>query len=161
MKLRSLMAVVTVAPLLVGCAAGPGPITQADRDAIAALRTAYQQSILAGDAAAMLEVYADDVVEMPPNMPLRSGKAAAEAAASADTNPPPSSFSLTSAETEGVGDLAYDRGSYSFTMSMEGMPEPMADTGKYIVLLRKQADGSWLMTTTIWNSDLPIPDQQM
>ena len=161
MKLRSLMAVVTVAPLLVACAAGPGPITQADRDAIAALRTAYQQSILAGDAAAMLAVYADDVVEMPPNMRLRSGKAAAEAAASADTSPQPSTFSLTSAETEGVGDLAYDRGSYSFSMSMEGMPEPMTDTGKYIVLLRKQADGSWLMTATIWNSDLPIPDQQM
>ena len=112
-------------------------------------------------AAAMLAVYADDVVEMPPNMPLRSGKAAAEAAASADTSPQPSTFSLTSAETEGVGDLAYDRGSYSFSMSMEGMPEPMTDTGKYIVLLRRQADGSWLMTATIWNSDLPVAGQEM
>jgi len=109
----------------------------------------------------MLALYTEDVVEMPPNMPLRNGKAAAEAEAAAATNPQPSTFSLTPAETEGVGDLAYDRGSYSFTMSMEGMPEPMTDTGKYIVLLRKQADGSWLMSVTMWNSDLPIPDQQM
>ena len=47
--------------------------------------------------------------------------------------------------------------SYSATVTREGMAEPMTDTGKYLVLLRKQADGSWLMTTVIWNSDAPPP----
>ncbi len=36
------------------------------------------------------------------------------------------------------------------------MPEPVTDTGKYLVTLEKQADGSWLLTNLIFNSDLAI-----
>ncbi len=73
----------------------------------------------------------------------------------------PSAFSLTPAETDGVGDLAYDRGSYSVTVSIEGMPEPLTDAGKYVVLLRKQTDKSWLIMASIWNSDMPLPELPM
>lgn len=159
MRFRSLAALVAVAPLLGACAAGPGPITQADRDAIDAVRSAFREAVLAGDVAGLLALYTDDAVEMPPNMPMNSGKAAIETANT--SNPMPSAFSMTPMETEGVGDLAYDRGTYSFAMSVEGAPEPMTETGKYLVLLRKQADGSWLMSTVIWNSDMPLPEMQM
>lgn len=159
MRFRSLAVLLAVAPLVAGCAAGPGPITQADRDAIDAVRTAYQDAIAAGDVARMSALYTDDAVEMPPNMPIREGKAAIETAAGGQ--PQPSAFSLTPVETDGVGDLAYDRGTFSYTVSLEGMPEPMTETGKYLVLLRKQTDGSWLMTTSIWNSDTPLPETEM
>jgi ketosteroid isomerase-like protein len=158
MRLRSLAALLAVTPLLAACAAGAGPITQADRDAIDAVRTAFRDAVQAGDVAGMLATYTDDVVEMPPNMPMRSGKAAAEAAASSE--PQASEFTLIPLETEGVGDLAYDRGTFSFMMSVEGMPEPMTETGKYVVLLRKQPDGSWLMSALIWNSDTPLPETE-
>jgi uncharacterized protein (TIGR02246 family) len=153
MKLRALAALLGVAPLFWAC--GATPITPADMDAIDSIRTAYQDAVKAGDAEAMLALYTDDVVEMPPNMPIRDGKSDVEAAAGSE--PQPTTFSLTPVETDGVGSLAYDRGTYAASMMMEGMEEPTSDTGKYLVLLRKQSDGSWLISEVIWNSDLPLP----
>jgi uncharacterized protein (TIGR02246 family) len=153
MRLRSLAALTAVTLLLVAC--GAGPITQADRDAIDAVRDSFEQAVLAGDVEGTLATYTDDAVEMPPNMPIRNGQSAIRDAA--EEAPQMSSFSLTPVETDGVGDLAYDRGTYTGTVSMAGMPEPMTETGKYLVLLKKQADGSWLISTAIWNSDTPPP----
>lgn len=36
-----------------------------------------------------------------------------------------------------------------------GKGKPMSDKGKYIVVLQKQADGSWKIVRDISNSDLP------
>jgi len=153
MKLRTLAALLGVAPLFWAC--GATAIRPADIDAIDSVRTAYVDAIKSGDAAAVLALYTDDIVEMPPNMPVRDGKSDVEAAAG--TDPRPTSFSLTPVETNGVGNLAYDRGTYAASMMVEGMDEPMTDMGKYLVLLRKQPDGSWLISEVIWNSDLPVP----
>jgi ketosteroid isomerase-like protein len=153
MRFRTLAALASIAPLFWAC--GATPIGPADIDAIDSIRTAYQNAIQAGDGAAVLALYADGAVEMPPNMPIRNGKSAIEEAAAAE--PQPTTFSLTPVETDGVGDLAYDRGTYSASVMIEGMEQPVNDTGKYFVLLRKQGDGSWLITTSIWNSDLPVP----
>ncbi len=153
MRLRLLATPLLVAPLLWAC--GATPITPADIDAIDSVRTAFQEAVANGDVAGVLALYADGAVEMPPNMPIRNGKSAIEAAAGQD--PPMSSFSLTPVETDGVGDMAYDRGTYAASVMIEGMEAPIMDTGKYVVLLRKQGDGSWLMTAVIWNSDLPVP----
>lgn len=153
MRHRRLTALLSIAPLLWAC--GATPIGPADMDAIDSVRSAFQEAVRTGDAAAVLAVYADGAVEMPPNMPIRSGKSAIEAGAAEE--PQLTTFSLTPVETDGVGDLAYDRGTYAASVMMEGMEEPVTDTGKYVVLLRKQDDGSWLMTAVIWNSDLPVP----
>jgi ketosteroid isomerase-like protein len=44
---------------------------------------------------------------------------------------------------------------------LEGMEQPITDSGKYLVLLSKQADGSWLISAVIWNSDMPLPEPPM
>jgi ketosteroid isomerase-like protein len=157
MRLRSLATLFLVAPLLAAC--GATPITPADIDTITELRTAFQEAIASGDVAGMLAVYTDNAVEMPPNMPIRNGKSAIEAAAGQGAQP--TSFSLTAVETDGVGDLAYDRGTYAASVMLEGMEQPITDSGKYLVLLRKQADGSWLISAVIWNSDMPLPEPPM
>ncbi len=41
-------------------------------------------------------------------------------------------------EIEGLGDLAYDRGTYSQTVTPDGAA-PIEDRGKYLTILRKQA----------------------
>ena len=66
--------------------------------------------------------------------------------------------SLVSAtEIDGRGDLAYFRATYRLTMSF-GDAEPVTDVGKWLAILRKQPDGSWLYSAWIWNSDLPLPE---
>ena len=39
---------------------------------------------------------------------------------------------------------------------MKGGPV-VDDTGKYVVLLKKDASGAWWITHAIYNSDLPLP----
>jgi hypothetical protein len=40
------------------------------------------------------------------------------------------------------------------------MTAPVSETGKHIVIARRQADGSWLWTDVIYNSDAPIPEAE-
>ncbi len=59
-------------------------------------------------------------------------------------------------EIAGRGDLAYVRGTYKLKIVLEGH-DPIPDTGKYIEIRKKQADGSWLLYRDIFNSDVPLP----
>lgn len=55
-------------------------------------------------------------------------------------------------EIDGAGDLAYARGTFSWTFRV-GEGEPVSDAGKWIAIWRRQPDGSWLASHDIWNSD--------
>lgn len=153
MSLSSRLAVLALAILaVVACQPAAGPISETDRAAIGQVRESYRQAVLATDPAAIASVYTADGVEMPPNMPLVQGRDAIQR-----RNEPlaqVTEFQITPMETTGHGDVAFDRGSYTFTGRVEGMPEAIADTGKYLVIARKQPDGSWLIARAIWNSDL-------
>jgi ketosteroid isomerase-like protein len=60
-------------------------------------------------------------------------------------------------DIDGRGDLAYARGSYSAILEVPGLPEPVTDEGKFLVIIRKQEDGEWLASISIYNSDAPVP----
>ncbi len=126
---------------------------------VAAIRDASQAFVranLASDWTAGLAVLTEDAVWMPPNEPALEGRAAIQEWLTPFTV---MDFELTALETEGHGGLAYRRGRYSFTVTTEGTPEPITDTGKYVEIWRKQPDGSWLTDQVIWNSDQPLPQQ--
>jgi ketosteroid isomerase-like protein len=59
-------------------------------------------------------------------------------------------------ETDGRDDLAYVRGTYTMKFQPEGSPTPMEDTGKWLVICKKQNDGSWLWAGDTYTSDKPI-----
>ncbi len=136
-----------------------GPLSDEDRAAIGNLRESYRQATLAGDWAAVAALYAPDGVRMPPNQAIEEGRAAIQASLAAE-GASVTDWTITSVELDGRGGLAYDRGTYSITLRVEGMPEPIMDTGKYLVTLVKHADGSWLLTSAIFNSDLPLPEPE-
>jgi uncharacterized protein (TIGR02246 family) len=116
------------------------------------------ERLLAEDWAGFAAVFTEDAVRMPPNEPLQQGREAIEAWASANWGPiTTTELSQKALEIDGRGDLAYVRGSYSATVEVPGVPEPVKDVGKFLVILRKQPDGSWLVSTAIYNSDNPPP----
>jgi ketosteroid isomerase-like protein len=134
-----------------------GPLSDEDVAAIRALHQEQVEAGLAGDWDAVGAFFAEDFVYMPPNMPVVHGRATWVEAAKA------MGFDIIEMTTEildidGRGDLAYLRGAYSETFTVEGMPGPISDTGKFVWILRKQPDGAWLITTWIWNAD-QIPGQ--
>jgi ketosteroid isomerase-like protein len=55
---------------------------------------------------------------------------------------------VTTLAVEVDGDLGYLVGRYNLPPTEE---EP-ADSGKYVMCLKRQLDGSWKLTADIWNS---------
>lgn len=130
----------------------------ADEVAIAKIRTAYQSAAGSGDGVAMAKLYAPDGVELPPHAPAAKGRAAIEAFHKAFGQLwMMHGMTIAPAETKVSGNTAYDVGTYTQgIMSMKGGPQ-IDDKGKYVVLLKKDAKGSWWITHAIWNSDAPLP----
>ena len=137
----------TIAPLAAG----------ADDPAMATIRAGTETWVKlfnSGNAAAMVALYAEDAVVMPPGAPQARGHAAikpllqkevAGAKASGVT------FALGSENEVGVsGDLAWHSGTYL----VKNKAGATVDTGKYVETWRK-AGGKWRIIRDIWNSDGP------
>ena len=86
---------------------------------------------------------------MPPNQELVIGRSAIRNLFSTLTV---SEFQLEPVEIDGRGDLASARGTYSWTVRV-GEGEPVTESGKWLTIWRKQADGTWLLSQDISNSD--------
>lgn len=135
-------------------AQAPGSGTTPDPN-ITKIADAYVKATLAGDANAIAALYTEDAVEMPPNQPAVKGRAAILAYYEKQLSDPSmkiSAFSLDHLETTSEGGVGYDVGTYRQTMT--GGKAPMNDTGKFVVLLKKNG-GQWRVAYAIYNSDQP------
>jgi ketosteroid isomerase-like protein len=135
--------------------AEPMGLSTEDIAANKAIVDAFAQGAMSNDWPAVAALYTDDAIVMPANEPMVQGKEAI--LEWQQLYPTIKEFALTAEEVFGNGDVAVVRGTYSMTLEIEGIPEPIQDTGKFIEIRRKQADGSWLISVDIFNSDLPAP----
>lgn len=132
----------------------------ADDAGITRLRAAYQAAAGAQDGAALAKLYTADGVEMPPNAPAQTGRAAIEAFHKAFAKQWMMHGMTITPKTLHVwnGDTAYEVGSYKQSLMPQTGGPMIEDQGKYIVLLKKDvASGAWLITHSIYNSDNPPP----
>jgi uncharacterized protein (TIGR02246 family) len=129
---------------------GPAALSEADKAGIEANDQAWQEAVRSNDGAGAAALYAEGAVFMPPNEPAVEGRGNIQAWFEA--LPPVTAVDVKTAEIDGLGDLAFTRGTYSMTISPEGM-DPITDSGKYLAISRKQADGSWLLSRDIFNSN--------
>lgn len=136
---------------------GVAPLSDADIAAIKALGPAIDEAGLAGNWDAFSEMFAEDMVMMPPNMPAIKGRSAWMAwIDSMGVKMIESSYEFH--EIAGYGDMAYATATYTETFSTAGVEEPIHDEGKILTILRKQPDGSWLFSRWMWASNLPLPE---
>jgi ketosteroid isomerase-like protein len=56
-------------------------------------------------------------------------------------------------EVAGTGDLAYVRGTYSLSMEVPGVTQPVRQDGKLLQIYARQQDGTWLLARDIWNAN--------
>lgn len=109
----------------------------------------------AGDVETLVSAfYAEDAEILPPGAPSLRGHADIlrcwQGMVSAGLN-----FTVLKAlRIEESGDLAYASGVYELTLSPPGR-DTVADSGKYVVVYRRQADGSWKAIADIFNSSRP------
>jgi uncharacterized protein (TIGR02246 family) len=138
-------------------AAPPPPPPPANDPAIVAVADAYVAAVLKNDTAAVVDLYTDDAIEMPPNAAAVKGRAAlSEFYKKQMAGAKFSAFTLNHVESRSAGDFGYDVGTYQQTLTPTGAPAPVNDTGKYIVVVKKTG-GKWRVAYVVYNSDLPPP----
>ena len=119
-------------------AAAAAPATRAVVDAA---REAWMAAAARDDAAAVGAMYTDDAVFVSSEAPPAIGRAAIQEAL-AQVFPISAIDHITSREVAVSGDIAYDYGEYQQTITPPG-GAPQAVRGHYVVILRRQSDGSW------------------
>ncbi len=143
--------------LLAACAAEgqQATATQVDAEAIMMLLTEYDAAATAGNVDAVMALYADDAVSMPPDAPARTGKEEIRAAFVAVLEE--NTVQLTSQvdEVRVSGDLAFLRAAYDETVTPKAGGEPTQLHGKWLVILERQPDGSWKSWREMWSVYTP------
>jgi uncharacterized protein (TIGR02246 family) len=144
--------------LILACqpAATPVPpgLSATDRQAIDAAHTAFSAAMVANDHSAVSAMYTEDATLLPPNMPSAGGRIAIKE--TLGHFPPVGDLKLTTDEVHGTADMAAVRGAYVIMFAPPGQPA-FADSGKFVELWRKEADGKWLIVWDIFNSNIAIP----
>ena len=133
-----------LAPLPAGCSGGSVALDSASRGAIEATVDRYVVASNEGDAAALTELYAEDAVLLPPDHePIHGRQAIGEFwQQGTDTG-----LEVSTLRLEVEGNVAYLVGRYRLPPTeQEG-----ADSGQYVLCLKRQTDGTWKLTADIWN----------
>ena len=127
-----------------GCSGGSVALDSASRGAIEATVDRYVAASNEGDAAALTELYAEDAVLLPPDHePIHGRKAIGEFwEEGTDTG-----LEVSILRLEVEGNVAYLVGRYRLPPT----EQEEADSGQYVLCLKRQTDGTWKLTADIWN----------
>ena len=138
----------------------PGGLSASDEAAVRAVDAEWTRAASAGDGNAIAALYAKDATVLPPMEPVVQGEAAKKYWVDF-TNSFSGPTELTTTAVEGRGDLAYGAGTYRMTLTPKkaGAKPLPTEEGKYIEVLKRQADGSWKIIYDIWNTNAPAANQ--
>jgi ketosteroid isomerase-like protein len=132
--------------------AAAAPLTDEDRTTIRKIIAKFDQDMLAGNRPALVAIYTDDAVMMPPNAPVVRGRS--EIQQFFEAFPKVTEFAEYPVEIDGEGDVAFPWGTYEMALLPADATKPVKDRGKVLGIWRKQPDGTWLVSRVCWNSDL-------
>lgn len=132
-------------------------LSDEDIDAINALGPAFIKLILGEqfNINDLLELFADDMVMIGPEMPAMEGKTAyREWIEPLGVKMTEASFDFR--EVGGSGDMAYVYMKYAEKYTLEGVEVPVDDSGHVLAILKKQPNGDWLFSHWMWAPDKPL-----
>jgi uncharacterized protein (TIGR02246 family) len=129
--------------------------TEADVEAITAVFVEFDAAVAAGDADRILALYADDVVSMPPNSPARIGVDTMRAQMQEFADQYTSELTSRVEEVEVAGDIAFALVSWEQTTTPTAEGDATHEQGKWIVVFKRQADGSWKCWREMWSTYEP------
>ena len=139
------------AGFLTGCTPPPSQSITDDRRAVEATVNRYVEATNSGDAEALAQLYEDDAVLLPPDHQPVEGRAAIGEFWRQGTD---EGLEVTTLRLDVDGGIGYLVAQYTLPETDE---EP-ADSGKTVMCLKRQRDGSWKVTADIWNSSVGDED---
>ncbi len=126
------------------------------RKAITKGNLKFGEAVRQHNGAAIGALYTDDAVILPPNGEMIRGKQAITAFWTGGLEMGIKEAVLTTVEVHGMGDLACEIGTYALKIQPAEHPV-IEDSGKYVVLWKKQPNGAWKLHVDIWNTSLQAP----
>jgi uncharacterized protein (TIGR02246 family) len=157
MKRSGLMLTPLTLLVVSGCA--PQVDIEAERSALREAAVAYHEAASALNAEAVVALYAEDAVLMPPNADQIAGLDNIRGFVNEFVDTPgfEARFGPPTVEVSLSGDLGWTVATSE--MTFEGPDgEPVVERIRDLHLWKKQADGSWKVVVDIWNSEMPAPD---
>ncbi len=146
-SLPTVILALSLAPLSCG---RPQPIAGAVHQA----NQRFVEAFSRGDAAAIAALFTEDAVVLPPDNPMVSGSKAIQGFLTGLLTAGARRLSLDTLDVHETADGAIERGAFSLTMQPEGRPASELE-GKYVVIWKRQPDGSCKLAVDIFNFNGP------
>ena len=144
-------ALILAVSLIAVAGTAPAADTTTDTAAIRAVNAAWAKAYNAGDADALVALYAEDAVVFPPAAPAARNRAAIRKFFTQDiaaSKAAGGTIHLATGDVDASGNLAWESGTFKVTNKSGATVE----TGKYLSVFQKR-NGKWLLYRDIWNSD--------
>jgi ketosteroid isomerase-like protein len=127
-----------------------------DVDAIRAADAAWLRAYIARDVENALSFCDERGSMLMPHQPIVTGKAAIRKLLAVHLAPqsPEVTWHPDEADVARSGDFGYTRGSYKMSFK-NAAGKTVSDKGKYLIVWKRHADGSWKVLFDVSNSDWP------
>jgi uncharacterized protein (TIGR02246 family) len=148
MTLKQCLLVVATTALCLGPANA-----QSAKEAIEASNAEFVKAYNSKSAAGVASLYTVDAAAFPPDMMRVDGRENIQKLWQGAMDLGISDLTLKTVEVEESGDLAYETGTFALKVPGNEGSKPVDAAGKYVVVWKKDLDGSWKLYRDIWNSD--------
>jgi uncharacterized protein (TIGR02246 family) len=146
--------------VLCGCTTQQASTSASPRTASAVRRqieqaaARFSETFNRGDIAALAAMYDTGAVVFAPNAPPMAGRQNIEAFWSGARQQGFKTLDLVVNSVEPIGNHAIELGSYTLVIQPPGQAE-MTDRGKYMVIWKRQPDGTWKLYRDMFNTSMP------
>ncbi len=123
------------------------------------LSTEYIGAIRDGDMERWIALWIPEGKQMPPNAPARVGLEQIRAGNQPLMELFNTEMAVFPEEVRILGDHAYTHGNYDYSLTPKEGGRAIIGSGKFLTILKKQADGSWKIAIDCFNDNAP-PDTQ-
>ena len=152
--LRPLSAI-PIAVALLACQPTPRTDPAAARHVIDSLNTKAEQWYAAGQIDSLVQIFAQDVWQMPPNSAPLVGRDSLRAFWTNIVRSGRVQFDLQVVDVVAADSIAVERGRYTLTFTA-GPQAPLPsfeDEGNYVALWRRESDGHWRI---VWDAPVSV-----
>jgi len=155
MRKAFVLLMIITAFMITGC--GKGVDIEADKEAIMKMQDGYDRTAAAGDVEGNISAYTNDVVLMQPNGPTLSGKEAIRTWLKTSFEQFRFESKHVPDKIDIVGDWAIVPGQCKGSITPKSGGDPIPFNNKYLHIYRRQSDGFWKLSRSIFNSNDPLP----
>lgn len=121
------------------------------RAAIEAANARFSEAFARGDAKAISTMYTPDAIAFPPDAEMIRGNEAIASFWKTTRDGGVLSAALTTLDVQRSGDVAWETGTVSLAIQAAGAQRTTTAAAKYVVVWKRQSDGTWKMNRDIWN----------